>query len=224
MYYQRNRNIGMVEIIIIINAALFFIPMILSFLLGSQAYLKFFYDLFALQINTNSYFTINNGAFWQILTSIFLHGGLMHIFFNMFALYIFGKPLEEKWGKIKFLSFYLAVGILANIASILFFILTEHPVSLVGASGAIYGVLLAFGGYYPEITLLLFFVIPIKAKWAIVLMAGLSLFFQVSNTMGNIAHITHLFGFLFGFLYLLIFFRLNAVKEMFFNKRNYYYY
>ena len=223
MYYQKNRNIGIVEIIITINVILFLIPMFSNILLGNNNFITFFYDLFGLQINTTSYFTINNGAYWQILTSIFLHGGIMHIFFNMFTLYIFGKPLEEKWGKLKFLSFYLTIGILANIASIIFFILTKQQVSMVGASGAIFGVLLAFGGYYPEVMLLLFFVIPIKAKWAILLMAVLSLFFQVTNTMGSIGHITHLFGFLFGFLYLLIFFKTNAIKEMFFRNRNYYY-
>ena len=71
------------------------------------------------------------------------------------------------------LSFVINSMILANIASILFFLLTNQQVSMVGASGAIYGVLLAFGGYYPEVTLLLFFVIPMKAKWAILLMAVL---------------------------------------------------
>jgi membrane associated rhomboid family serine protease len=223
MYYQRSRNIGIIEIIISINAAFFIIPRLLSYIMNSTAFLNSFYGLFALNININYPFTINNGAFWQILTSIFMHGGMMHIFFNMFALYIFGKPLEERWGKMKFLSFYLTTGILANIASILFFILTVKNVSMVGASGAVFGVLLAFGGYYPEVTLLLFFVIPLKAKWAILLMAVLSLFFQITNTMGSIGHITHLFGFLFGFLYLLIFFKTNAIKEMFFRNRNYYY-
>lgn len=223
MYYQRNNRIGVTEIIIGINAVVFFIfylfpnyNSIFSLNIGTSFD---FMNMYGIQIT----YTINNGAFWQLLTSIFMHGGIMHIFFNMFALYIFGKPLEEKWGKAKFLSFYLTIGILANIASVAFFILTKHPVSLIGASGAIYGVLLAFGGYYPEVILLLFFVIPIKAKWAVVLMAVLSLFFQVSNRMGNIAHITHLFGFLFAYLYLLIFFRMDAIKEMFFRNRNYYY-
>ncbi len=223
MYNQKNKNTGIVEIIIIINAALFFIPFLSGFILGNNVIFNLVYNNLGLHINTGYIFTINNGAFWQLLTSVFLHGNLMHLFFNMFALYVFGRPLEQRWGKIKFLSFYLTVGILANIASVIFYILTKQSVSLVGASGAIFGVLLAFGGFYPEVTLLLFFVIPMKAKWAILLMAVLSIYFQISNRMGGIAHITHLFGFLFGYIYLLIFFRMNAVKEMFFNKRNYYY-
>jgi len=170
-------------------------------------------------------YTVNNGAYWQLVTSMFLHGSFAHIFFNMYTLYLFGKPIEERWGKLSFLSYYLATGILANIASVFFYtFVTKHPAALLGASGAVYAVILAFAGYYPNITLLLFFVIPIKTKWAIALLAGLGIFFQVTESAAGIAHITHLFGFVFGYLYLLIFFRMNAVKEMFFNKKDYFTY
>lgn len=225
MYYQRNK-IGITEIIIIINVIVFFvlylIPklyFILSLNIGDPAD---FLNIFRIPIA----FSINTHAYWQILTSIFLHGGIFHLIFNMYGLYIFGKPLEEKWGKKNFLFFYLTVGILANIASILFLKLTtSNPIILVGASGSIMGVLIAFGAYYPDVTLLLFFVIPIKVKWAIALYALVELFLEISSgATSKIAHFTHLFGFLFGFLYLLMFFKMNAIKEMFFSKRNYYYY
>lgn len=228
MNYQRNIKIGITEIIIGIN--------VFAFLIINKLIPNLFY-IFSLNIGTAAdfldkqnkliEFTVNQNAYWQILTSMFLHGNLMHLIFNMYGLLIFGKPLEEKLGKIKFLSFYLTVGILANIASVIFINLTPNdPVSLVGASGAIMGVLLAFGVYYPETTLLLFFVIPIKVNWAILLYAALELYFEISNRLREsssiIAHFTHLFGLLFGFLYLLLFFRINAIKELFFRKKIYY--
>lgn len=228
MDYQRNIKIGITEIIIGIN--------IFAFLILNKLIPGLFY-IFSLNIGTTIDFfdkhniiinyTINQNAYWQILTSIFLHGNFMHLLFNMYGLFIFGKPLEERLGKINFLSYYLTTGILANIASVLFINLTpNNPVSLIGASGAIMGVLLAFGAFYPDIILLLFFVIPIKVKWAILLYAALELYFEISNKLrqstGAIAHYTHLFGLLFGFLYLLLFFRINAIKEMFFRKKIYY--
>ena len=108
MYYQRNKKIGIVEIIIIINVVLFVLPRFLAFILANNFFINLFYGLFALHINKDFIFTINNGAFWQLLTSIFLHGDFMHIFFNMFALYVFGKILEENWGKMKFLLLHIA--------------------------------------------------------------------------------------------------------------------
>ena len=223
MYYQRNKNIGMVEIIIIINVIVFFILylipklyLILSLNIGNP---NDFINRYGISIA----YTINNNAYWQLFTSMFVHGGIFHLIFNMYGLYIFGKPLEEKWEKLPFLLFYLVVGILANIASVLFLNLTtSNPIVLIGASGAIMGVLIAFGAYYPEVQLLLFFVIPIRVKWAILLYATLELFFEISGAASKIAHFTHLFGFLFGYLYLLIFFKTNAIKEMFFRNRNYY--
>ncbi len=229
MYYQKNIKIGITEIIIGIN--------IFAFVIIYYFTPKLFY-VFSLNIGNSADFlikhnrvieyTINQNAFWQLLTSMFLHGSPLHLIFNMYGLLMFGKPIEERWGKINFLSFYLTVGILANIASVLFLNLTPNElVSLVGASGAIMGVILAFGAYYPEVRLLLFFVIPIKVKWAILLYAALELYFEISNKLrqssGTIAHFTHLFGFIFGFLYLLIFFKINAIKEMFFRKNTNYY-
>ncbi|HOJ62979.1 MAG TPA: rhomboid family intramembrane serine protease [Spirochaetota bacterium] len=212
---------GVTETIILINF-IFFIPYILSFITASP----FFYNLsiYYLGLNINSpygFLSINNGAIWQVLTAMFMHGGLGHIIFNMYGLYIFGKPLELRWGGARFLSFYLTTGILANIASVIVYIFSKNSITLIGASGAVYAVLLAFGAYYPDVKLLLFFFIPIKVKWAILLFTVLSLFFQFSNIANFIGHLTHLFGFLFSFLYLLIFFRINAIKKMFFSKDDY---
>ncbi|OHD18275.1 MAG: hypothetical protein A2Y34_05865 [Spirochaetes bacterium GWC1_27_15] len=164
----------------------------------------------------NNFYSINDGAYWQILSAMFMHGGIFHIIFNMYALYIFGKPLINKWGGTKFLLFYLTTGILANIASVFIFMQSNNPISLLGASGAIYAVLLAFVTYYPDIKLYFFALLPIKAKWAILLFTGIELFSELTNFNDGIAHITHLFGFLFGFFYLLFFFRINAIQKIFF--------
>jgi membrane associated rhomboid family serine protease len=221
--YERPRiNIGAVEIIIMINVILF-IPYILVYLIQNVRLFNLTYAFLALNINNPNLPSVENGCYWQILTAMFMHGSVLHIFFNMFLLYMFGKPLENRMGKMKFVFFYLVTGILANLASIGFYKLTTNsPVSLLGASGAIFGVLLAFGTYYPDIRLLLFFIIPMKAKWAVLLYAVIELLFEITGSGKGIAHITHLFGFLFAFLYLLIFFRINAIKEMFFIKRYYY--
>ncbi len=226
-YYQyRNTrpgyNIGVVEILVIINVIMFIPVLILLYVTRNDLLLKYV-EVMSLNVNIHKYFSIDNGAYWQILTAMFMHGGISHIFFNMYGLYLFGKPLEMRMGSRKFLFFYLATGVLANIASVIFFkFATAQPVSLIGASGAIFGVLLGFGAFYPEVRLLLFFIIPIRVKWAVLLYGGIELFSEISSRTDGIAHITHLFGFVFAYLYLLIFFRINAIKEMFFTKRNYY--
>lgn len=212
---------GVIEAIIIINIILF-IPYILTFITR----INFFYtlSLYYLGLNINrpyNFLSINDGAFWQVVTGMFMHGGLGHIIFNMYGLYIFGKPLELIWGKLRFLSFYLTTGILANIASVLVYMFSPNTITLIGASGAVYAVLLAFASYYPNVKLLLFFFIPLKVKWAILLFVIISLLFQFTNIASFIGHLTHLFGFLFSFLYLLIFFRINAIKKIFFSNDEY---
>jgi len=217
-------TLGVVEGIIIVNVLLF-LPWLTYYLTRNTNIINTFLLYSALHIGKPYQYTINNGAVWQIITSIFTHGGLMHLFFNMYALYIFGKPLEQRWGKIKFLSFYLTTGILANIATVVFFMfIIKQPVSILGASGAVFGILLAFGGYYPEATLLLFFVIPLKVKWVVLLYAAIEIIMEITGTMDGIAHITHLFGLLFAFFYLLLFFKINPIKEMFFPDKNKYFY
>ncbi len=216
----RRNQIGVIEVLIGINFVLF-IPYILTFITRDT----FFYtlSLYYLGLNINhpqGFLSINDGALWQIVSAMFMHGGLGHIIFNMYGLYIFGKPLELRWGNARFLSFYLTTGILANIASALFYLYTKNSLILIGASGAVYAVLLAFGSYYPNTRLLLFFFIPIKVKWAIVIFTIISLLFQLTSFASFIGHLTHLLGFFFAFLYLLLFFRINAIKRMFFSNED----
>ena len=205
---------GAVEQIIIINIIMF-IPFILGRFLFMPIPWQFTTYFLNLNINTN-YFNFFEGGIWQLVTAMFLHGGLMHLIFNMYALYIFGKPLEYRWGKKGFLLFYLTTGILANVFTVCIYFLSGQSVTMVGASGAIFGVLLAFAAYYPDVTLYLYFALPIKTKWAIVLFAVLSLVFQMTGTMGGIGHMTHLFGFVAGYLYMLFVYKADPIKMMFF--------
>lgn len=222
-YYRNSYELGAVEILVIINF-LFFLPFISLFMFRNETLLNLLYHFCALNINIPNTPAVDNGAIWQFVTAMFTHGSFFHIFFNMYGLYIFGKPLELTWGAKKFTLYYLTTGILANIASYFIFKTTGMPVRLVGASGAIFAVLLAYATYSPNTLLLLFFFIPLKVKWAILLYAAIELYAEITNPMGGIAHITHLSGFVFGFLYLLIFFRINAIKEMYFSNRDRYYY
>lgn len=217
----KQSNFSIVTVLIVINCVLF-IPWVLSYITGNrilQAY-EFMFGGLNIGFHDARIPSIDNGLqySYQLLTSIFLHGNLVHLVLNMYALYAFGKPLEKRWGNWHFLAFYLVVGILANVASYAFFRFTNtSTVSLIGASGAIYGVLLAFGAYYPEIKVLLFFIIPLRIKWVVPLFAAIELLAEITGNVDGIAHITHLFGFVFAFLYCLIVFRFNPIRRMYFS-------
>lgn len=221
--------------LIIINVLLFIAPQLLK---GIDLQ-----GLFALHFPENESF-----GFWQYLTHMFMHdqSSLMHILFNMYGLWAFGTPLEQMWGRNKFLFFYFSAGIGAgliytgvnyfqfngiydqllglgltanDIQALLdtgkynpnvvtlsnqelseFYSLYNSPA--VGASGAVYGVLVAFGMLFPNAKLaMIFFPVPISAKYFIPLMLVGDLFFGVTNySVGNVAHFAHIGGALIGFI------------------------
>jgi membrane associated rhomboid family serine protease len=140
---------------------------------------------------------------WQFFTYMFVHSGFTHILFNMLALWFFGPRLEYRWGTRRFMTFYLGVGVGAGLFHALFSYMTGRPESaIVGASGAIYGLLLATALYYPDDKILLYFAIPIKMKHFMILM-GLVTFFSSFNEGGSeISHITHLGGILVALVWL----------------------
>ena len=169
----------------------------------------YMYRMFALFYPASPFFRI-----WQPLTHMFMHGGFWHLFFNMYTLLMFGAPVERAIGERKFLIFYficgfgamalhwgvqwcqlhLAAGMAADILSI----------PTVGASGSIYGVLIAFAMLYPDATLVLLFPpIPLKAKWWVLIFAGIEVVTGITGTMDGIAHFAHLGGMLIGFLLML---------------------
>lgn len=140
---------------------------------------------------------------WQPFTYMFLHGGMWHILINMFILWMFGRDLEREFGEKFFLRYYFVTGVGAGLIYSVFFIGSEIPV--IGASGAIFGLLIAFALIFPErpITLLIFFVLPLtlKAKHLVILL-GIITLLSLPAVEGGVAHLAHLGGMVVGFLYL----------------------
>ena len=134
---------------------------------------------------------------WGAITYMFLHGDLMHLFVNMLVLFFFGPPLESKWGSTEFLKFYFICGLGGVALSFLF-----ASASIVGASAAIYGLMLAFAMNWPEAPIYIWGIFPVKAKWLVAFLFVVSLVSALGEGGGNIAHFAHLGGILTGFLYL----------------------
>jgi membrane associated rhomboid family serine protease len=141
---------------------------------------------------------------WQLITYLFMHGGFLHLLFNMFALWMFGMELENTWGSKKFLVYYLLCGIGAGISNLLIGPLVGQAGPTIGASGAIYGVLIAFGMMFPDRPIFVYFLLPIRAKYFVLFYILLELYAGVTGTPDGIAHFAHLGGAAIGFVYILI--------------------
>jgi len=207
---------SMVIAIIIINVVIFFLTQFRYFSVPE----KFLINLVmrdkagtAAAINRYGLFTTlfslfpamirSNGWVWQFFTYMFLHGGLMHLFFNMYALLLFGRPLEERWGWKEFLSYYLVTGTCAGVVTFVWNMMGNPFIPTVGASGAIFGIILAFGLEFPEAVLLLFFIVPIKAKYATIIFGLINVIMLVTGARTGVGHFTHLAGLFFGYMYYL---------------------
>ena len=142
---------------------------------------------------------------YQLVTHMFAHGGFFHLFFNMFVLWMFGTMLERLWGPKRFFIFYFACGLAAGVAHLL---LENSPA--VGASGAIMGLFAAFAYLFPNTELIIFPIpVPVKAKYAVAIMAAFDLFGGVYSAGSNIAHFAHLGGLVMGFILVLIWNKTN---------------
>ena len=171
------------------------------------------------------FFMASDFRIYQIFTYLFLHGGFEHLFFNMFAVWMFGRILENVWGPRRFLFYYLVCGVGAGLCQELIqffeYVIELAPYSrvdmgggfivsmaeylnymnTVGASGAVYGILLAFGMLFPNEQMFIFpLPVPIKAKYFVIGYAAIELLLGISGRGDNIAHFAHLGGMLFGFL------------------------
>ena len=186
--------------LIIANVAVFFICLLFEpvqkFLIDEGALYPVFYNANG-TLHFNLHFKL-----WQLVSYMFLHANLPHIFFNMYSLWMFGGVIERTLGRNRFLVFYFISGIGAGLCQILMQLFTADSdlAATIGASGACYGILLAFGLFYPnQRVILLFPPIPIKAKWLVIGYAILEAYLAF-NTDSNIAHFAHLGGMLFGLL------------------------
>lgn len=147
---------------------------------------------------------------WTLVTYMFLHAGIGHLFFNMLALYFFGPRLELEVGSRHFLWLYFVSGIVGGLLSFVFTPYTQ----IVGASGAVFGVLLGFARYWPRERIYIWGVLPIEARWLVVIMTGLALFGGFGIGMSGIAHFAHLGGFLGGYLYMKFMERETGAKKL----------
>jgi membrane associated rhomboid family serine protease len=144
---------------------------------------------------------------WRVVTYMFLHGGIFHILFNMLALWMFGVELERMWGPRYFVKYYFACGVGAAITMLVLSLLPVPALGdlydklTIGASGAVYGILLAFALYFPNVPIILFFVFPVPARYAVMIMGGIALLSSM-NTTGGVAHAAHLGGLIAGYLFL----------------------
>lgn len=206
--------------LIIVNALVFFAQKIF----GDEGPTGLM-NLFALHDVRSEYFRPH-----QIITHMFMHGNLPHILFNMLALWMFGSILENLWGSKRFLIFYILCGLGAALlhlgalyvelkdeveylrqmspsmhdTELYYGLLYKINTATVGASGAVFGCLAAFGYLFPNSLIYVYFFIPIKAKWFVIIYAGLELWLGVNNSAGdNVAHWAHLGGALVGFLLVL---------------------
>ena len=192
-----------------------------------------FSNMFALHDIHSVYFRPH-----QLITHLFMHGGWGHILMNMFVLWMFGSALENIWGGKRFLTFYIVSGLGAALLHLLVLYLENAPMvelfrqlpidrqdelrysdrfllntPTVGASGAVFGCLAAFGYLFPNSLIYVYFLVPIKAKWFVLIYAGMELWTGVRNSAGdNVAHWAHLGGALVGFLLVLYWNKTNKKR------------
>ena len=195
-----------VKLLVIINIVVF----ILTELSGQRNMLFSSFGLVPNQVWTN--FKV-----WQLFTYLFVHGGFLHIFFNMFVLWMFGKDLEMQWGKNEFLLFYFTCGIGAGLMTVLFSVNSIVPI--VGASGAIYGLLVAYGFTYPNRMVYLYGLFPLKVKYMVLGLGVIAFFASLSANQSNVSHITHLSGMIIGVLYIYFIFNWKNIKMEYYRLR-----
>lgn len=152
-----------------------------------------FVDFFGLRPGT----VVSRGFVWQIFTYMFLHGGFWHLFLNMFIIWMFGSPLESVWGSNRFLGYYFICGLGGALFSFIF----SYHTTVIGASGAGYGILLAYAALFPEAEIYVWGLLPVRARTLVIFMTVIEFVSGISGTDG-IAHFAHLGGMAAGLLYL----------------------
>lgn len=181
----------MVKYLVVANAAVF-VWQLLAAQVGSQEIVSIF--------GLTPYLVLHKLFLWQLVTYLFLHGDFFHILFNMFALWMFGSELERYWGSREFLKFYLITGVGAGLFSV--FLEPGSMIPTIGASGSVYGILMAYGMMFPERYIYLYFLFPVKVKYFVAALGLLAFISTLGSPGSTIAHVAHLGGMVFAFLYL----------------------
>jgi rhomboid family protein len=169
--------------------------------------LQLFFPSLTVWLGLSPSAVLGQGRVWQLATYMFLHGGLFHILFNMLALWMFGTELERMWGTRYFLKFYFVTGIGAAALTVAFaqlpfgFAASLRYAIIIGASGAVYGLLLAYALYFPDRPVLMYFLFPIPVKYFVMIMGAIAFYSSLSEA-GGAANATHLGGLLVGYLFL----------------------
>ena len=175
---------------------------------------EFAFPRLKVMLSMSPLYVMVNHSYWTFFTYMFVHGSIAHLFSNMLGLYIFGSIVERNVGSKEFLLYYFLCGTLSGIASYISYRLTgNYFVFLMGASGALYAVILLYAVMFPDSTVMLFGLIPLQA-WVLALGYFVLEFFGTFVSDG-IAHATHLFGLVFGLIYIMVRFRINPVKRLF---------
>jgi membrane associated rhomboid family serine protease len=189
-----------IKALLLSNAAVFLLAVFFgAFRIGETQLVAIITSIFAL-------YPIDGGfQVWQLFTYMFMHGGFMHLLFNMFALWMFGMDLENEWGSRRFLFYYLVCGVGAGISNLFIGPLFGPAAPTVGASGAVYGILLAFGVMYPDRPIFLYFLLPVKAKYFVIFFLVLEMYAGIAGTPDGIAHFAHLGGAAVGLILLMIY-------------------
>lgn len=180
-----------VKILILTNIAVYLLQ-IASHLVGSH-FVDIYFGLVPHRVT-------HEQMYWQFGTYMFLHGSVFHIFFNMLTLFMFGNELERYWGTHRFLVYYFITGIGAGFCSWL--VAMNSWSIIIGASGAIYGLLLAYGVTYPNRIVYLNFLLPVKVKWMVLIMGGFAFLSSIAGSEPGVASIAHLGGMVVGYLFL----------------------
>ncbi|HKY08599.1 MAG TPA: rhomboid family intramembrane serine protease [Candidatus Binatia bacterium] len=180
-----------VKFLLIVNVAVFVLQT--AFSLGTDYRLEYFFGLVPSLV-------LNELYLWQLFTYQFLHGGLFHILFNMLALWMFGCDLEQRWSSGFFLRYYFICVIGGGLLNTLFVPNQMGP--SIGASAGVYGILLAYGLIYPNRVIYLYFLFPIKMKHFVWIIGAIALYSSLTAGQSGIAHLAHLGGMVFGYLYL----------------------
>ena len=155
------------------------------------------------------------GAYWQFFTYMFAHGGISHLVLNMLGLFFFGIQVERHVGSKEFVLFYLLTGLLAGIFSFFVYWLTgAYNVYLLGASGAIFAVQFAYAVFFPTSMVYIWGILPVRAPILVLGFTALEVFSTFTGFASGVAHLTHLAGFAFAWLYFVVRFGLNPLKSL----------